>query len=84
MGGAALWCLLFLNEAQPLRAVVVAVDDPENAINEERKFANNGGVNHFTRASYMALRNRGPTSAVRARCKFVDIFSKGRKEADGP
>ena len=48
MGGAVLWCLLFLNEAQPLRAVVVAADDPENAINEERKFADNGGVNHFT------------------------------------
>ena len=60
LGGAALWCLLFLNEAQPLRAVTVAADDPENAINEERKFADNGGVNHFTRASYIELRNRGP------------------------
>ena len=58
LGGAALWCLLFLNEAQPLRAVTVAADDPENAINEERKFADNGGVNHFTRASYIELRNR--------------------------
>ena len=58
MGGAALWCLLFLNEAQPLQAVTVAADDPENAINEERKFADNGGVNHFTRASYIELRNR--------------------------
>ena len=60
MGGAALWCLLFLNESQPLRAVTVAADDPENVINEERKFADNGGVNHFTRASYIELRNRGP------------------------
>jgi len=60
LGGAALWCLLFLNEAQPLRAVTVAADDPENVINEERKFADNGGVNHFTRASYIELRNRGP------------------------
>ena len=42
MGGAALWCLLYLNEAQPLRAVIVAADHPENFINEERKFADNG------------------------------------------
>ena len=82
MGGAALWCLLFLNEAQPLRAVTVAADDPENAINEERKFADNGGVNHFTRASYIGLRNRGPTSAVRARCKVADTFSKRKKQTD--
>ena len=82
MGGAALWCLLFLNEAQPLRAVAVAAVDPENVINEERKFADNGGVNHFTRASYIGLRNRGPTSAVRARCKVADTFSKRKKQTD--
>ena len=83
MGGAALWCLLFLNEAQSLRAVATAAEDPENAVNEERNFADNGGdVNHFTRASYIEFRKRGPTSAVRARGKVADTFPKGVKKTD--